>query len=59
MKKFSYLFGLCAYVVGAIGGMGYALYNKAYFIAICVAVLAWMGFPIAKKWLCCLLDKEN
>lgn len=57
MKKFAYLFGLCAYVVGTIGGIGYAIYNKAYLIAICVAVLAWMGFPVAKKWFDSLLDK--
>lgn len=44
LKKFGYLFGICAYAVGAIGGFGYALYNKAYFIAACV-----MAFPTVKS----------
>lgn len=39
----------CLWVVGTIGGVGVALYNKSYFIAICVAALAVMAFPRAKK----------
>lgn len=50
IKKFGYFFALCAYVVGAIGGFGYALYSKAYFIAVCVVALAAMAFPTAKKF---------
>ena len=50
MKKILNFFGLFAYVVGSIGGFGYAIYAKAYFIAVCVAVLAGMAFPTAKEW---------
>lgn len=51
MKKFLYFFAICAYVVGAIGGFGYAMYNKAYFISVCVVALAAMAFPTVKKFL--------
>lgn len=50
MKKFLYFFAMCAYGVGAIGGFGYALYCKAYFIAVCVVALAVMAFPKAKEF---------
>ena len=50
LKKFGYFFGLCAYTVGAIGGFGYAAYCKAWFIAICVVVLAAMAFPTVKSF---------
>ncbi len=56
MKKVLDFAGLCAYVVGAIGGFGYAMYCKAYFIAVCVAALAAMAFPTAKKFFLDLLD---
>ena len=56
IKKFYYFFALCAYVVGAIGGFGYAMYCKAYFIAACIVVLAAMAFPLAKKYLNELLN---
>jgi len=36
---------LFAYVVGAIGGCGYVIYSKAWFVAICVLVLAVMALP--------------
>ena len=41
---------MCAYVVGAIGGFGYAMYCKAYFIAACVVALAAMAFPTLKSF---------
>lgn len=50
MKKLLYFFGLCAYIVGSIGGLGYAVYSKSYLIAVCVAVLAGIAFPTAKEW---------
>jgi len=49
-KKILRFFGLFAYAVGAIGGFGYSMYCKAYFIAVCVVVLAVMAFPTAQKW---------
>lgn len=50
IKKFGYFFGLCAYAVGALGGLGFALYNKGYFIAVCVVVLAAIAFPTVKSF---------
>lgn len=50
LKKLVYFFAMCAYGVGAIGGFGCALYCKAYFIAVCVAVLAAMAFPTVKMF---------
>ena len=49
MKKIWNFFGLFFYAVGAIGGFGYAMYNRAYFIASCVIVLAVLAFPEVKK----------
>lgn len=40
---------LMAYALGAIGGTGYALYSRAYLIAIAVVVLALLAFPVVKK----------
>ena len=40
---------LMAYALGAIGGTGYALYSRAYVIAIAVVVLAVLAFPVVKK----------
>ena len=50
LYKAGRFFGLFAYVVGAIGGFGYACYCKAYVIAVCIILLAVMAFPTAKKW---------
>lgn len=50
MKKLVSFFGACAYVLGAIGGFGYALYSKAYLVGICIVVLAVMAFPTMKKF---------
>lgn len=38
-----------AYIVGAIGGFGYAIYSHAYVIAAAVVVLAVMAFPTFKN----------
>ncbi len=48
MKKFANFFGSCFYVVGALGGFGVAIANKAYFIASCVVVLAVLAYPTVK-----------
>ena len=40
---------LMAYAMGAIGGTGYALYSRAYVIAIAVVVLALLAFPVVRK----------
>ena len=49
MKKYYYLIVLFAYVMGTIGGIGYACYSGAWVIAAAVAVLGAMAFPTAKK----------
>ena len=50
MKKITSFAGLCAYVVGVIGGIGYACYSHAWFIAACVGVLGVLAFPKAKEF---------
>jgi uncharacterized membrane protein len=40
---------LALYILGAIGGFGYACYSGAYLIAVAVLVLAVMAFPTAKR----------
>ena len=40
---------LMAYALGAIGGTGYAIYSRAYVIAIAVVVLAVLALPVVIK----------
>ena len=49
-KGFFYMFALMAYLMGSIGGFGYACYAHAYVIALAVLVLAVMAFPTAKRY---------
>lgn len=51
MKNIIKFFGIVAYIIGTIGGIGYACYSHAYLIAICIAVLAVIAFPTVKGWL--------
>jgi len=44
------MFMLMAYTMGSIGGFGYAIYSKAYVIAVAILLLAWMAFPKAKEF---------
>ena len=50
MKKeiFSFLI-LALYILGAIGGFGYACYSGAYLIAVAVVALSVMALPTAWK----------
>ena len=48
LKKFFDFAVICAYVLGAIGGFGYAIYCKAYLIGICIVALAAMAFPYVR-----------
>ena len=50
MKEFGKFFGLGAYCIGSIGGLGWAIYNNEWVLAVCTLVLAAMAFPTAKKW---------
>lgn len=45
MEKMVSVLLLFAYLVGAIGGCGYALYSRAWFVAVCVLILAVMALP--------------
>lgn len=45
MEKIMYFLLMCLYVLGTIGGIGYACYNHAYMIAAGVAAVAVMAFP--------------
>jgi hypothetical protein len=47
-KIFSFIL-FFAYIMGSIGGVGYAIYCKAYVIAVAVIILAAMAFPAFKK----------
>lgn len=40
---------MALYILGSIGGFGYALYSGAYLISIAVIALAVMAWPTAKK----------
>ena len=50
MKKeiFSFII-LALYILGAIGGFGYAVYSDAKLIAVAVLALAVMAWPTAWK----------
>lgn len=51
MKNFIAIICLCAYVMGAIGGFGYAVYEGAYPIAASIVILAIMAWPTAvNQW---------
>ena len=50
MKKYIYFVDLFLYVMGVIGGVGYAAYSGAWVIVVAVLVLGVMAFPTAKKY---------
>ena len=51
MKNFIAFVCLCAYVMGAIGGFGYALYGGSWPIAIAIVVLGIRAWPTAvNQW---------
>ena len=50
MKKIGYFFLLCLCVIGAIGGVGYAIYCGAWPIAIGVGVLTYSAWPRIKEY---------
>ena len=47
-KGFIYFALICLYILGSIGGIGFACYNHAYLIAVGVAAVALMAFPYIK-----------
>lgn len=50
MNNFLKLFGIAAWALGTIGGIGYCLYFHHYLIAVAIAILGAMAFPTVKKW---------
>ena len=50
MKKIISFLLLCLCVVGAIGGIGYAIYCNAWPVAVGVAVLSYSAWPEFKKY---------
>ena len=48
-RGFLYLMVLLLYAMGVIGGIGYAIYNGAYPIAVGVAVTGWLALPKVKE----------
>lgn len=51
LTKLPYFFGMFAYLVGVVGGLGFALKSRAYVIAAAVAVLAYMAFPKFREYI--------
>ena len=49
VKKFYCFAVIAAWVLGTVGGFGWAAYNKAWLIAACIAALGAMAFPYVKK----------
>lgn len=49
MDKFKSFLIIIAYVLGTIGGFGYALYGGSWPIAVAIVVLGILAFPEVKK----------
>ena len=58
MKQIGYFLGLCGWVLGAIGGTGYALYCHAYLIGAAVVYLAALSFPKVREFFRKLTEGE-
>jgi len=50
IRKIIDFFGICCWAVGVIGGFGYAAYNGAWFIAVCVLVLGVLSFDKLREF---------
>lgn len=55
MNKVIIFFLLCLAFMGIIGGIGYTVYDKAYPIAVGIAVAGWMAWSKFKE----LFNKMN
>ena len=49
-KGFFSMFMMMAYLMGSVGGFGYAMYCEAYVIAGAIVLLSYMAFPKAKEY---------
>ena len=54
MKKIGYFLLVILCVLGCAGGIGYALYNGAWHIAIGVAVLSYTAWPKFREYIIAL-----
>lgn len=50
MEKLFAFVMFCLYILGSIGGFGFAVYGGSWLIAVCVAIFGVMAFPKAEKW---------
>ena len=50
MKKLLYFFVLALSLLGAIGGIGYTIWQKAYVIAIGIAALSFLAWPKIREY---------
>lgn len=50
-KKIISFIILAMYILGSIGGFGYACYSGAYLISVAVVALAVMAWPTAWKYI--------
>ena len=50
MKKLLYFFVLAFALMGAIGGIGFTIWQKGYIIAIGIAALAFMAWPKIREY---------
>ena len=48
-KQFLSFIGICAYVMGTIGGFGFSVYGGSWPVAIAVVILAVIAWPTVKK----------
>ena len=49
MKKAISFIKIVGFVLGAIGGVGWSLYNGSYAVAAGCVILAWLAWPELKK----------
>lgn len=48
MKKMIAFIEVCAFVIGALGGIGYAVYGGSWPIAVAIVIMAVMAWPTFK-----------
>ena len=46
MSKFIAFVKFCAFILGAVGGFGYAVYGGSWPIAVAIILLALMAWPV-------------
>lgn len=56
MRKFKEFILIFLWMLGSIGGVGYALYNDAWPIAVGIVVVAWMSWPELADYFKDLMD---